>query len=73
MALSIPMTKDNVIKPSSNYTTVTMFFDEKSLALTKLKEFADDKSTVAKMIISVFDGVLAFSPFPTMFSKAFII
>ena len=54
----------------------------KILALSKLKAFAVDKSNVAKMVISVFDRVenivgkrkkcwlTAFSPFPTMLSKA---
>ena len=49
--------------------------------LTKLKAFADNKFTVAKIMISVFDRMEnswqrrkcclpAFSSFPTMFSKA---
>ena len=49
----------------------------------KLKAFADDKLNIAKMMISHFDRVEntvgkvgkrllpAFSPFPTVFSKAF--
>ena len=58
--------------------------NEKILGLSKLKEYADDKLTVAEMMISVFDKVEnivekgenawlpAFSPFPTMFSNAFL-
>ena len=54
------------------------------LDVTELKAFADDKSNVAKMTISLFDKaentvgkgkkcwlpVPAFYPFPTMFCKA---
>ena len=55
------------------------------LDLTKLKAFADVKLKVARMMISHFDGVenivvkgenagyQHFSPFPTLFSKAFIL
>ena len=62
---------------------MTLLADDKSLALTKLKAFADDKFDVAMMMISVFDRVEktlwekrkcwlpAISPFPTMFSRAF--
>ena len=58
--------------------------NDKNLASTKLKAFADDKFIVAIMMISVFDRVEnivektrkcwipAFSPFPTMFSKGFL-
>ena len=53
------------------------------MEVTKLKALADDKLKVAKMRISLFDRVEntvgkgekcwlpAFSPFPTVFSKAF--
>ena len=51
------------------------FPQDKILDQTKLKAFADDKSNVTKMIISVFDRVenivQAISPFSTMFSKGF--
>ena len=48
----------------------------------KFKGFADDKLNVAKIMISVYDRVennvgkgenAGFSPFPTMFSKGFIL
>ena len=56
--------------------------NDKFLEVTKLKAFADDKLDVAKMTISVFERggntgkrreccLPAFSPFPTVFSKAF--
>ena len=53
--------------------------NHKIFEITKLKALADDKSNVAKMTISLFDrventvgkGENAFSPFPTLFSKAF--
>ena len=51
---------------------------DKILEVTKLKAFAGDKLNVTKMTISLFDRVensvereKAFSPFLTMFSKAF--
>ena len=56
--------------------------NDKMLDTIKLKEVTDEKSNVAKMAISLFDGVEntvekrrkcwwpAFSPFPTVFSKA---
>ena len=57
--------------------------NDKILTFIKLKAIADDKFIVAKMMISVFDrmentvgkmrkcNLQAFSPYPTMFSKAF--
>ena len=50
--------------------------NSKILDFMKLKAFAEDKLNVAKMSISLFDRVkkcwlLAFSPFPTVFSKSF--
>ena len=58
------------------------FPNDKSLDVSKLKAFADEKIKVAKMTISLFDRVEntwkrrkfwspPFSPFPTVFSKAF--
>ena len=59
--------------------------NDKILDMTKLKAFADDKIIVAQIMISVFDrvenivgkgenaGYQHFSPFPTMFSKGFIL
>ena len=68
---------------SHSLATVNLFPHDKTLDQTKLKAFADDKLNVTKIIISVFDSVenivrkgeiavQAISPFPTMFSKAFI-
>ena len=60
-----------------NYLPNDTFLD-----YTKLQIFADDKSNVAVMMISVFDRVedivakgesAAFSPFPTMISKGFFV
>ena len=55
--------------------------NDKILGTAKLKAFADDKCNVAEMMNSLFDSLKtlwerrkcwlpAFSPFPTMFSKA---
>ena len=54
--------------------------NDKSLALTKMKTFADKRFNVATMMIAVFDGdesygkrrkcwLPVFSSFPTIFSK----
>ena len=45
--------------------------NNKVLDLMKLKAFSDEKLNVAKMMISLFDRLQAFSPFPTVFSKTF--
>ena len=57
----------------------------KILDFTKLKAFADDKLNIARMMISPYDKsrklcgkrrkcwLPAFSPFPTVFSKAFFL
>ena len=65
---------------------LTLYQTTKLLALTKLKEFTDEKFNVAKIIFYVFDGIEnmvekekkkcwlpAFSTFSTMVLKAFII
>ena len=60
------------------------FQDDKILAWSKMKQFAEDKIDVVKMMISLLDRVEntgkrrkcwlpAFSPFPTVFSKAFFL
>ena len=61
---------------------VQLFTKQQIPDWSKLKAFADDKLNAAVMMISVFDrvestvekgenaGLPAFSPFPTVFSKA---
>ena len=47
--------------------------NDKILDVTKLKAFADDKLKVGRMMIVLLEEwkTPAFSPFPTVFSKAF--
>ena len=68
---------------SISYYAFHSLLNDKILDWSKLRAFADNKIKVLKMMIFVFDRVeknvenrrkcwlLAFSPFSTMFSKAF--